>query len=86
MVTTSPSPAPASTTSAQNHSSTTTTTIFTPLFEDVAAPVFGATAKNNSMVNITAQLGSSVFLPCVTLHSMERQVRRRCGLAILPPS
>ncbi|XP_071526927.1 opioid-binding protein/cell adhesion molecule homolog isoform X2 [Panulirus ornatus] len=33
-----------------------------------------ATAKNNSVTNITAQLGASVFLPCKTHHSMERQL------------
>ncbi|KAA0199817.1 hypothetical protein HAZT_HAZT009435 [Hyalella azteca] len=35
---------------------------------------------NNSVSNITGQIGSSVFLPCRTQHSLERQVswvRRR---------
>ncbi|XP_063881256.1 hemicentin-2-like isoform X2 [Scylla paramamosain] len=85
LVTASPSPGPSSTTttitSAQNLSTTTPTTEApTPVVEEVAAPILGATARNNSMINITAQLGSSVFLPCVTHHSMERQVswvRRR---------
>lgn len=30
--------------------------------------------KTNTSDNITAQLGASVFLPCKTHHSMERQV------------
>ncbi|XP_063884646.1 cell adhesion molecule DSCAML1-like isoform X1 [Scylla paramamosain] len=39
-----------------------------------------AAVQNNSLTNVTGQLGTSVFLPCRTTHSMERQVswvRRR---------
>ena len=77
-VTASPSQESSSTTTtpAQNLSTPTTSEAPTPMVEEVAAPVTGATARNNSMINITAQLGSSVFLTCVTHHSMERQVRR----------
>ncbi|XP_045114662.1 hemicentin-1-like isoform X1 [Portunus trituberculatus] len=38
------------------------------------APVTTSTsAQNNSVANLTAQLGGSVFLPCKTHHSLERQ-------------
>ena len=33
-----------------------------------------AAVQNNSVTNVTGQLGTSVFLPCRTTHSMERQV------------
>ncbi|XP_045114666.1 hemicentin-2-like isoform X2 [Portunus trituberculatus] len=39
------------------------------------APVTTSTsAQNNSVANLTAQLGGSVFLPCKTHHSLERQL------------
>ncbi|KAK7071392.1 hypothetical protein SK128_018833, partial [Halocaridina rubra] len=46
---------------------------------------FGSMNSTNNLINnttdtnitsITAQLGSSVFLPCKTHHSMERQVHK----------
>ncbi|XP_076032096.1 uncharacterized protein LOC143019952 isoform X2 [Oratosquilla oratoria] len=45
-----------------------------------AGPAKGSSRETLGMTNITAQLGASVFLPCRTHHSMERQVswiRRR---------
>lgn len=45
--------------------------------EGQAAPHLSTTSasdKNNSVANITGQLGGSAFLPCTTHHSMERQV------------
>lgn len=46
--------------------------------EILSAPsiVKNVTADEVTSENITAQLGSSIFLNCKTHHSMERQVRR----------
>ena len=44
--------------------------VYTP-----ALPTSSVVASNNTITNVTGQLGSSVFLPCKTHHSMERQVR-----------
>ncbi|KAK4288974.1 hypothetical protein Pmani_038032 [Petrolisthes manimaculis] len=53
------------------------TTSTTTAQEGQGAPHLATTSgsdKNNSVANITGQLGGSAFLPCTTHHSMERQV------------
>lgn len=45
-----------------------------------------AAVRNNSVTEVTGQLGTSVFLPCRTTHSMERQVRGGVCLLCLPAS
>ncbi|XP_076032103.1 uncharacterized protein LOC143019952 isoform X5 [Oratosquilla oratoria] len=45
-----------------------------------AGPAKGSSRETLGMTNITAQLGASVFLPCRTHHSMERQISTGAGI------